>query len=161
MRCAELNLPSTYYCGDECAQAHWPKHKVYHKEQKDWQKDAREGTMPEHDRSTLEAQERVAEKTGCEYSKHFAAALALMAEDDNHGAAKAWRKIIKERPAQPLPHWNLATVLKRSSRFVEAAPMYLKAMELHEDGTEDWADAAASAFDLLMLERCDEMPKPE
>ena len=28
--CAELNLPSTYYCGEECMKAHWPKHKVYH-----------------------------------------------------------------------------------------------------------------------------------
>ena len=37
-------------------------------------------------------------------------------------------------------------------------------MELHEDGTEDWAAAAAGAFGLLKalkLECCDEMPKPE
>jgi len=26
--CVERNLPSTYYCGQECMNAHWPKHKV-------------------------------------------------------------------------------------------------------------------------------------
>ena len=32
--CVERNLPSTYYCGEECMLAHWPVHKEYHKEQK-------------------------------------------------------------------------------------------------------------------------------
>ena len=27
-------LPSTYYCGQECMKSHWPKHKVFHKQQK-------------------------------------------------------------------------------------------------------------------------------
>ena len=32
--CVERNLPSTYYCGEECMNAHWPRHKAVHKEQK-------------------------------------------------------------------------------------------------------------------------------
>ena len=32
--CIERDLPSTYYCGEECMNAHWPKHQQYHKEQK-------------------------------------------------------------------------------------------------------------------------------
>ena len=39
--------------------------------------------------------------------------------------------------------------------------MFLKSMELHEEGTEPWADAAAGAFDLLKHPDCDEVPKPE
>ena len=39
--------------------------------------------------------------------------------------------------------------------------MYLKAMELYEDGSERWAKAAASSFDLLKTSACDEVPKPE
>ena len=39
--------------------------------------------------------------------------------------------------------------------------MFLKAMELLEEGTEDWAEAAAGAFDLLKNSDCDEVPKPE
>ena len=161
VRCAELNLPSTYYCGDECAQAHWPKHKVYHKEQKQWAKQMREGTMTENDRSTAEADARLAERTGCEHVKRCAAAVALMAEDNHNAAAKAWRKIIKEWPDQPGPYHNLAVVLQQSRRLVEAAPMYLKAMELDEDGTEGWAKAAAAAFGMLNKEECHEVPKPE
>ena len=96
MRCADLNLPSTYYCGDECAQAHWPKHKVYHKEQKQWVEWMREGTVLDSDRSRAESEARRAEATGSELHKRAAAAIALMAEGDHNAAAKAWRKIIKE-----------------------------------------------------------------
>ena len=39
--------------------------------------------------------------------------------------------------------------------------MFLKAMELYPDGTEDWAESAACAFDQLMTPGCNEMPKPE
>ena len=39
--------------------------------------------------------------------------------------------------------------------------MFLKAMELEEDGTEHWAVSVAQAFDLLKHPVCDEVPKPE
>jgi len=161
VRCAELNLPSTYYCGDECAQAHWPKHKVYHKEQKQWLERMREGTMTENDRSTAEADARLAERTGCEHVKRCAAAVALMAEDNHNAAAKAWRKIIKQWPDEPTPHHNLAVVLQRSNHYAEAAPMFLKAMDLREEGTKEWAESAASVFNLLKSSDCHEVPKPE
>jgi len=161
VRCAELNLPSTYYCGDECAQAHWPKHKVYHKVQKEKEKEIREGTVPENDRSAAEAQARRAEATGSELDKRFAAAMALNAEGDYHAAAKAWRKMIKEWPHRPEPYHNLAAELQRSNHNVEAAPMLLKAMDLYEDGTKQWAESAACAFDLLKTPDCHEVPKPE
>jgi len=45
--CVERNLPSTYYCGEECMNAHWPKHKLYHKAQKERAKEIREGTVME------------------------------------------------------------------------------------------------------------------
>jgi len=161
VRCAELNLPSTYYCGDECAQAHWPKHKVWHKEQKEREKELREGTVAEHDRSAAEAQAREAERTGSELDKRCAAAVALIAEDDHHAADKALRKIIKEWPEEPSPYHNLALVMLRSGRNMEAAPMFLKAMELYEDGTKQWADSTGAAFDLLRHDECDGVPKPE
>ena len=158
--CVERNLPSTYYCGEECMNAHWPKHKVYHKEQKLRKEERREGTMMEENRLIVDTQARIAETTGSEYSKRFTAALALGVEGDLHAAAKAWRKIIKEWPEGDA-HLNLAIVLQQSSRYAEAAQMYLKSMELSEDGTDQWAQALASAFDLLKLPTCREMPKPE
>jgi len=159
--CVARNLPSTYYCGEECMNAHWPKHQQYHKEQKQRAKETREGTVGDLDRLAVEAQEREAERTGDEYSKRFAAALTLAVEGDNHAAAKAWRKIIKQWPTQPDAHFNLALVLHESNRITEAAPMQLKAMELYKDGTENWAVAAGATFELLTLPDCDEVPKPE
>ena len=159
--CIARNLPSTYYCGEECMNAHWPKHQQYHKEQKQLAKQIREGTVLEEERSLAEAEARRAEATGDEYAKRFAAALALMAEGGHNAAAKAWRKMIKEWPDRPWPYFNLAVVLKRSDRLTEAAPLFLKAMELHEEGTQGWAKASASAFDTLKSPACDEEPKPE
>jgi len=159
--CARRNLPATYYCGDACMEAHWPKHRVWHKEQKEGAEEHREGTLAESDRSNAEEVARRAEETGDAYHKLGAAAHALMADGDLHAGAKAWRKIIKKWPGEPNSYFNLGTVLQRAARRVEAAPMYLKAMELYEDGTKDWADAAASAFDTLKVEDCRDVPKPE
>ena len=160
VRCVELNLPSTYYCGPECMNAHWPKHKVYHKVAKE-REQAFSEVLGGELRSTAAAMAEQAERTGSEYHKRFADALVLNTNGDNHAAAKAWRKIIKEWPDRPGGYNNLAIVLTRSGRDVESAPMYLKAMELYEDGTEQWARAAANAFDVLKTNECDEVPKPE
>jgi len=160
--CVARNLPSTYYCGEECMNAHWQNgHKEWHKAQKESAKAICEGGQPERNRLIAEAQARRAEVTGSEYDKRFAAALALNAKVDHNAAAKAWRKIIKEWPDEPEAYHNLANVMSRSCRDMEAVPIYLKAMELHEDGTKLWANAAASAFDLLKTPACDEVPKPE
>jgi len=56
--CVERNLPSTYYCGEACMNAHWPKHKVWHKEQKVHAEQIREGGLTERDRSKVEANAR-------------------------------------------------------------------------------------------------------
>jgi len=159
--CVERDLPSTYYCGEECMNAHWLNgHKEYHKAAKQQAKEWREGAS-EHDRSIAKSEALHAERTGDELAKRFAAAMALTAEGDHNASAKAWRKIIKEWPAEPGPYHNLAIVLQRSRRVTEATPMYLKAMELEENGTGNWAEAAASAFDMLKSPECDEVPKPE
>ena len=168
MICVERNLPSTYYCGQECMNAHWPKHKAYHKAQKEGQAQASMGTLYAQDRSVADANARYAARTGNEYLKRFAAALDLTTEGDNHAAAKAWRKIIKEHPTDPsvcnnLPtaYNNLASVLVRSGRIEEAAPVSLKAMELCEEGTKAWAEAAAGVVEVLFTEECEDSPKPE
>ena len=162
MVCVARNLPSAYYCGEECMNAHWQNgHKEYHKEQKQRAKERREGTVAERTRSIAEVAARDAERTGDEFDKRFADALALMTEGDHNAAAKAWRKLIKQWPDEPSPYHNLAVVLHRSRRVEEAAPMFLRAMELEEEGTEAWADSAASAFNLLKHSACDEAPTPE
>jgi len=159
--CIARNLPSTYYCGEECMNAHWPKHKEYHKAQQERAKERREGTVLERDRSSAEAQARLAEMTGNEYEKRGAAALAFGAKGDYNAAAKAYRKIIKEWPDRPEAYHNLASAMNRSNRLKESAQMYLKALELQEEGTKDWADSVAAAFTVLKTADCREVPKPE
>ena len=160
--CVERNLPSTYYCGEECMLAHWPQHKVWHKEQKVHAEETRDGTVLAAERTLAKDAARHAEATGSEYDKRFAAAFALQAEgSDNDAAAKAWRKLIKMQPGSPASFQNLAVVLHRTNRHAEAGQMSLKAMELHEDGTELWARAAAMSFVMLKLDACREVPKPE
>ena len=44
---------------------------------------------------------------------------------------------------------------------MEAAQRSLEAKERYQVGSEDWAKATASAFDVLKLEACDEVVKPE
>ena len=53
--CVARNLPSTYYCGEECMNAHWPKHKEYHKLQKERAMQMREGAPPDNERLLAEA----------------------------------------------------------------------------------------------------------
>jgi len=158
--CVARNLPSTYYCGEECMNAHWPKHKVWHAAQKQNAKQWSQDTSKVN-RSLAEAEARFAERTGDEFDKRCADAMALGAEGDFNAAAKAWRKIIKQWPNQPGPCHNLGIVMQTSGRHPEAAQMYLEAMELYEDGTQYWAESAASTFDILRTDECHEQPKPE
>ena len=158
--CVERNLPSTYYCGEECMHAHWPKHKVHHKQQKQ-EAQMRESTVLDRDRSLAEAEARRAERTGDEFDKRYADALAIGVKGDLYAEAKAWRKMIKQWPEEPAPYHSLAVVLHQSRRVVEAAPLFLKAIELYDEGNENWAQAVAAAFDQLKLPECREVPTPE
>ena len=75
--CVERNLPSTYYCGQECMNAHWPKHKVYHKLQKQRAKQLREGPLLDNDRSVAESAARRAVASMRLSSRRFAQASDL------------------------------------------------------------------------------------
>ena len=160
--CVRRNLPATYYCGEACMEAHWPKHRAWHKAQKERARERLEGTMAEADRSEAEEAARRAEETGGDAAECFAYAFSLMPLEDYNAAAKAWRKIIQRWPEHAAnAYHNLGVVLQRSSRRAEAAPMYLKAMERYEDDTKFWADAVGAAFDVLKAPDCDDAPKPE
>ena len=145
--------------------AHWPQHKEYHKQQKQQEKKRLECPSRPKDNARLVSEEgklaRHAERTGDEFYKRCAHAMALNIEGNHHATIKAWRKIVKEWPTRPGPYLNLGSVLQRSKREAEAAQAYLKAMELSIEGTEGWQAATASAFELLKAAVCAEVPKPE
>ena len=159
--CAKHKLPATYYCGEECMKAHWPQHRKWHEQQRKSHDERAAGTLMESDRLLTKRAQLAAERTGDELDKHGAAAMALGVKGDYHATVKAWRKAIEMSLDETALWGNLAVVLGRSERHVEASQAYLEAMNLYEDGTEDWAQAAASAFDVLSHPDCHDAPKPE
>ena len=157
MRCAEAKLPSSYFCGEACMLLNWPRHKAWHKEQKEGS-GVRSSLAASLDRSLAEETAREAEETGDERLLLGSRAMSLMNEGDLQGAARTWRKLLKMCPEDADVHCNLAMTLTVSNRGEEAAQLYLKAMELHVADTAKWATAVAKAFNLL---RVSEKPKPQ
>jgi len=155
-RCAEQKLPSSYFCGEACMLANWPRHKAWHKEQKEGS--VRCSLAASLDRSLAERTAREAENTGSEKLRLGSRAMSLTNEGDLQGAARMWRKLLKLSPEDGDVHCNLAMTLTVSNRGEEAAQLYLKAMELYVADTAKWASAVAKAFNLL---RTADMPKPQ
>ena len=161
--CVARQLPTTYYCGQQCMNLHWPKHKVWHKTQKEMARDIAEG---DDDLSSMaEEESRRAAQTGDKADELYADALHMMNEGDYHGAVKAWRKLIQMRPWEPSMYHNLGVVLLRTACPAEAGPTFLKGMEVSESmgmsGSELWAKLASGAFDMLKHPDSRVVPKPE
>ena len=72
-----------------------------------------------------------------------AVAAAHLVEGDYRFAAKAWREIIKMHPEQPGAYLSLGRTLHRSNRYIEATSLFLRSVELHDEGTEGWATGLA------------------
>ena len=164
MRCAEAKLPSSYFCGEECMLANWPRHKAWHMQQKERVSIGRSHAhinLPERDRLMTERVAQRAKNTGSEYGRLLAQAMSRGTEGDFQGSVRVFRKCIKMRPEVPDAYANLALVLVQSNNMPEASQLYLKSMELHSEGTEPWAAAAATVTALLMLDDCCDVPKPE
>ena len=138
----------------------WPRHNKWHKQVKKatnrWRPLHRE-----NDCSLAELASAHAEETGDEYLELLADAISRSNRDDLQGAVRTLRKIIRMQPERPEAYLNLGTMLVRSGKHLEAPQMYLRAMELEEDGTRDWAVATARAFATLATYVSTEVPKPE
>ena len=84
-----------------------------------------------------------------------------LSKQDTRRAARAYREAIALRPDRPEAYFNLATALASSEHLVEAAQRYLEAKERRPVDSEGWAEATASAFNMLTQEACAEVAKPE
>ena len=86
-RCAEAKLPSTYFCSEECMLANWPRHKAWHKHQKEIRSTVMQNSqLQQVDREIAERQARIAEMTGDEYVQLTADAMSRGNEGDLQGA---------------------------------------------------------------------------
>ena len=162
--CRDEKLPTTYLCGVDCPAnpGAWKLHAVYHKEVKNYRKRVEDGgERQQRSREAAEEQARHAAQTGNEYDRRLADGLRYQSKEDCRKAAKAYREAIALRPNEPVAYYNLGNALNSSGHDAEAAQWFLEAKERFPVGSERWAQATAYAFDLLKLEVCSEVAKPE
>jgi tetratricopeptide (TPR) repeat protein len=112
-------------------------------------------------REAAEGAARRAAQTGDEHDELVAEGARYGSKRDWRRAARAFREAIELSPDEPTAYFNLGAALNNSAHDVEAAQRYLEAKERFPVGSAGWAMATASAFDLLRLEACAEVAKPE
>jgi tetratricopeptide (TPR) repeat protein len=162
--CVELKVPTTYWCCVNCPgnPAAWKRHAPYHKlvrRQRNRLEDG--GVVQQREREIAEEQARYAAETGDAYSELLAEGARYLAKQDTRRAARAFREAIALRPDRPVAYFNLGAALNNSGHYVEAAQRYLEAKERHQVGSVGWAQATATAFNMLIQEPCAEVAKPE
>ena len=157
-------VPTTYWCcvnypGNPAA---WKVHAVYHKKvKKQWKAGEDGGVVQQRAREAAEEQARIAAQSGDEYMELLAEGARYASKVDWRRSARAYREAIALRPDRPEAYYNLGAMLNNSGHDVEAAQRFLEAKERDPVGSEGWAQATASVFNLLTREECAEVAKPE
>ena len=155
---------TTYWCCVNCPAnpAAYKVHAVYHKmvtRQRNRNEDG--GECQQQDREVAERAARIAAQTGDEYMELLAEGARYASKGDTRRAARAFREAIALRPDEPDAYYNLGAALANSGHYVEAAQRFLEVKERHQVGSKDWAQATASAFNMLTQEACADVAKPE
>jgi len=162
--CVKLKVPTTYWCCVNCPgnPAAYKVHAVYHKavkRQRNRNEDG--GVTQQRAREAAERAARIAAQTGDEYDELVAEGARYLSKEDTRRAARAYREAIALRPDEPVAYHNLGAALANSGHHVEAAQRLLEAKERYQVGSQDWAQATATAFSMLTQEVCAEVAKPE
>ena len=119
------------------------------------------GVHQQQARELAEEQARLAALSGDKYHELLAEGGRYASKQDWRRAARTYRESVALRPDRPEAYFNLGAALANSEHVVEAAQRYLEAKERFPVGSKLWADATALAFDMLKLEACAEVAKPE
>ena len=163
-KCRELKIPTTYWCDVNCPgnPGAWKRHAPVHKavrKQREMNEDG--GVLQQRQREFAEEAARRAAQTGDAYEELLAEGVRYGSQHDMRRAARAFREAVALRPDRPHAYCNLGAALCSSGHFVEAAQRYLEAKERLPVGSAGWARATAAAFEMLRLEECAEVAKPE
>eukprot|EP00964_Phaeocystis_antarctica_P009352 scaffold5067_cov65-Phaeocystis_antarctica.AAC.9 len=162
--CRDQKMPTTYLCGKNCPAnpGAWELHGAFHKRvRKTWKMKEDGGVRQQRNREVAEREARRAAQTGDAYQELLAEGARHASKQDTRRAAKVFREAIALKPDEPLAYFNLGVALSISGHQVEAAQRYLEAKERYPVGSEDWAGATASVFEMLRQDQCDEAAKPE
>ena len=91
----------------------------------------------------------------------YASRAAFREAMDWRRAARALCEAIALRPDEPMAYFNLGSVLSSSGHEVESAQRFLEAKARFPEGSEPWARATASAFDVLQHGQSAVLPVPQ
>merc|ERR1740139_585967 len=154
-------MTSIYFCGRKCQAKCWTEHKAWHVEDDARREDHNAGGVQQQvDRETAKRSARLAESTGSEYVRLVAEGSRHLVDQNYHKADKTYRKAIALEPGEPSAYRNLGATLGNSGRHAEAAPLYLQAAARSPEGSANWANSTAHAFNKLRLTECAEVAKP-
>ena len=117
--------------------------------------------MRQQQRERAESDARIAEQSGDKYDELLADGARHASQGDFRKAAKAYREAIALKPDEPSAYYNLGSALTSSGHHAEAAQWFLETKERVPVGSARWAQTTAVAFNMLRLEQCAEVAKPE
>ena len=113
-------------------------------------------------RKCVVRQARTAEKSGSEYERLLARGMQHVTENNVRQAEEYYLKAIALEPGRPAAHYNLAILLHTNmDRPAAAVQHFLHAAARLPEESVSWANAMATAFNLLLREECKEVTKPE
>ena len=154
------------YCGEECAKEHWQaEHRALHERKKMTVKsiEANSANSADHD-ETLRLQREKCVQMDDEYGQLVTRAQQANDRGDFRKSVKLARKAVSLDPACtcPIAHYTIGCAYADSGDWTNAAPFFLKAMEVSDtgtlwhsvDGDRSWATAVSAVFDCFNKRIC-------
>lgn len=152
-KCLEQKLKPAVYCCRDCQKENWSTHKQ-------WHKGIAELLATQAIRSNGDDGPEMQAARYQEYSALIKKGLHECGEGNLVHGAEIFKQCIALRPEQPVAYANLGHLLRDQGNFCSALPPLLKAVELFEEGSEQWATTAAVAWFSYSTDPtlCDEVP---